>query len=126
MTTPAGRRRIAEGLGRQAEIEAMAMLSAQGFERLACRFRCGREAGEIDLIVRRGSLVVFVEVKARASLEEALESVTPRQQRRIARAAEGFLQQRPEFAGLDCRFDVVVITPGRSPRHLPDAWRPEG
>jgi putative endonuclease len=47
----------------------------------------------------------------------------PRQQRRIARAAEAFLSVRPELAVLDLRFDVMVVQPRRLPRHLTGAWR---
>jgi putative endonuclease len=83
---------------------------------LARRFRT--PFGEIDLVARRGNLVVFVEVKARASLEEAAYAVTPRQQRRIIDAAQAWLVAHPEHAEFELRFDVMLIAPRRLPRHL--------
>lgn len=72
----------------------------------------------------RGEVVAFVEVKARDAEIDAMESVTPRQRQRIARAAEVFLAHHPDLADLECRFDVMLVTPGKPPRHIKDAWRP--
>jgi putative endonuclease len=87
---------------------------------LARGFRC--PAGEVDLIARRGSILAIVEVKHRDSLAVAGEAVGPRQQRRVRRAAEHFLQRRPDLAGLQLRFDAVLLVPRQLPRHLKDAW----
>ena len=114
-------RRRAHGFGRRAERLAGWWLRLKGYRILARGFRV--PAGEIDLIVRRGRTLAFVEVKARADLADARQAVTPRQRRRNARAATAFLQRRTELAGLDARFDVVLLAPGRLPRHVPDAWR---
>ncbi len=78
--------------------------------------------GEIDLIVRRGRTVAFVEVKARPTLDMAAESIRLYQQSRIVRAAEAFLSRNPRLNGYDLRFDAVLIAPGRLPRHLPAAF----
>jgi putative endonuclease len=83
---------------------------------LARRYRT--PAGEIDLIVRRGKTVVFVEVKHRPDEAEALEAIVPRARRRIARAAELWLAAHPAAAGLDLRFDLVIVNPGRLPRRV--------
>lgn len=115
-------RRAAERLGHGAEARALWWLRLKGYRTVARRFRCA--AGEIDLIVRRGRALAFVEVKARADAAAAAEAVSPRQRQRILRAAEVFLQRRPELAELEQRFDAVLIAPGHRPRHLPDAWRP--
>ena len=64
------------------------------------------------------NLLVFVEVKARASLDEAAYAVTPRQQQRIINAAQGWLMAHPEHAEFDMRFDAMLIAPKRLPRHL--------
>jgi len=109
--------------GRAAERLAAWMLRAKGFWIVAERFACPQ--GEVDLIVRRGRLLVFVEVKARHDSAAAAEAITWRQRQRIARAAEIFLQQRPEFTGFDLRFDAVVMGIRDRPRHMADAWRPE-
>lgn len=115
------KRRQAWRFGRLAESIATWWLRFKGYQILARDFRV--PAGEIDLIVRRRRVLAFVEVKARRRAEAAAESLQPRQQRRIARAASAFLQQRPALAGHRLRFDVIWIVPGRLPCHISDAWR---
>jgi putative endonuclease len=78
--------------------------------------------GQIDLIARRGRVLAFVEVKARGDLDDAAESLHPAQALRIARAAEHFCAKRPQFAAFEVRFDLVLVAPGRWPRHIQDAW----
>jgi len=102
--------------GLSAEARAAAYLMAKGYRILAKRFRT--RFGEIDLVARRRNLLVFVEVKARASLDDAAYAVTPRQQRRIIDAAQAWLIAHPEHAELELRFDAVLIAPRRLPRHL--------
>jgi putative endonuclease len=102
--------------GLSAEARAAIYLMAKGYRILAKRFRTPH--GEIDLIAKRRNLVAFVEVKARATLDEAAFAVTPRQQSRIIDAAQGWLIAHPEHAELELRFDVVLIAPRRLPRHL--------
>ena len=91
---------------------------------LARRFRV--PSGEVDLIARRGRVLAAIEVKARDNLSLAAEAVGPRQRRRVARALDHFVALRPELARLALRYDVMLVTPGRLPRHLADAWRNEG
>src|SRR4029079_1525858 len=86
---PRPERQAAFHLGISAESRAAALLIAKGFRILARRWKS--PAGEIDIIARRRPLLVFVEVKARANLDEAAESVVPRQRARIAAAAEAWL-----------------------------------
>lgn len=102
--------------GLSAESRAAAFLIAKGYRILARRFRTPH--GEIDVIARKRSLIAFVEVKARASLDEAAYAVTPRQQRRIVDAAQAWLAAHPEHAEFEMRFDVVLIAPRHLPRHL--------
>ena len=71
--------------GLSAESRAAAYLMAKGYRILAKRFRT--PYGEIDLVARKRNMIVFIEVKARASLDEAAYAVTPRQQARIIDAA---------------------------------------
>ena len=110
--------RDTDRFGRWAEQVAAVFLAFKGYRTLARRFRS--PSGEIDLIARRGRLVVYVEVKGRRN-ERA--DVRDRQRRRIRRAAEHFLKLRPELTSCDQRFDVVLIRPGAFPIHLKDAWR---
>ena len=106
--------------GVSAEARAAAFLMAKGYRVLAKRFRT--PYGEIDLVARRRSLLVFVEVKARATLDDAAYAVTPRQQRRIIDAAQAWLMAHPEHAEFDLRFDAMLIAPRRLPRHLMAAF----
>ncbi|MCX8099964.1 MAG: YraN family protein [Geminicoccaceae bacterium] len=107
--------------GRRGERRAAWLLRLKGFRILARRHLTA--AGEIDLVARRGDLLVFVEVKTRASRAEALASLGPVQRARIARAAAAFLQSRPALAGLACRFDLVAVGARGWPVHIADAWR---
>jgi putative endonuclease len=102
--------------GLSAEARAAAWLMAKGYRILARRFRTPH--GEIDLVARKRDLVAFIEVKARASLDDAAYAVTPRQQARIIAAAQAWLMAHPEHAELELRFDAVLIAPRCLPRHL--------
>lgn len=106
--------------GNRAEAVCALWLRLQGYRVLARRFRS--PVGEVDLIVRRGGVLAFVEVKSRSTLDRALQSVTPRQRRRVVRAAEAYLAVNPSLATLDMRFDLMAVAPWRRPRHLRGAW----
>ena len=118
------RRRAAERRGHRAEGLCVLALRLKGYRVLARRLRT--PSGEIDILARRGRTLAVVEVKARTDAVTALESVTAQQRRRLARAAEALAVLRPDLVadGPDLRFDVMVVMPGRWPRHLADAWRP--
>lgn len=124
MTAPeAGQeRRVAYRRGRRSETLALWCLRLKGYRILARDLRS--PVGEIDIIACRGRMLAIIEVKARDTADSAIEAVSPRQQARIVRAADRFLAGRPQLAGFAVRFDVIMVTPGRWPRHLPDAWRP--
>ncbi|MCC6949318.1 MAG: YraN family protein [Bradyrhizobiaceae bacterium] len=117
------RRKAAFRLGVSAEGRAAFLLAAKGYRELARRWKS--PVGEVDLVVRRGRTLVFVEVKARARLDDAAWAVLPRQQRRIVAAAEAWLAAHPEHAGYDIRFDAVLVAPGRLPQHLVAAFEAE-
>lgn len=106
--------------GISAESLAAAWLIGKGYRILSRRFRCA--GGEIDIVAGRRHTIIFVEVKARASLDEAAESVTPRQRGRIAAAAEIWLAQNPNVAFKDLRFDAILIAPGKLPQHIQGAF----
>ncbi len=78
--------------------------------------------GEIDLIVRRGRTLAFVEVKERADAIQALEAITPLQRRRICRAASWFISRHPELDTYNMRFDAFVLARGGWPNHIMNAW----
>lgn len=79
--------------------------------------------GEVDLIARRGRTVAFVEVKWRAKAEELGLAIDVRRLARVAAAAQALA---PRYArdGDDLRIDVVLLAPGRWPRHIVNAWQP--
>ena len=117
---PRPERVAAFGLGISAESRAAAWLIAHGYRILARRFKS--PLGEIDIIAARGRTLIFVEVKARATLDEAAEAVTERQKQRIAAAAEIWLANNPMPAIRDMRFDCILVAPGKLPRHIPSAF----
>ncbi len=114
------RRRLARG--RRGEQLAALWLRLWGWRVLYRDLRT--PVGEVDLVVRRGHVLAFVEVKRRATPDEALAALGPAQRRRIEAAARWLVGVRPELAGLRLRFDLVAISPRGWPRHLADAWRP--
>ena len=106
--------------GLQAETLAVWWLRLKAYRILAQRYKT--PVGEVDVIARRGNTLVFIEVKARPTAEEGLHAVRGEQQQRILRAAEWFVQQHPQQAGRNLRFDVMVI-PGKGwPIHLCNAF----
>lgn len=117
-------RRAAERRGRRAETVAAWWLRLKGYRVLARRYRTA--AGEIDLVVRRGRQIAFVEVKERPEEAAALEAVTASGRARIARAAALWLARHPGAASLDQRFDMVVARPGRLPRHVVSVFDSDG
>jgi putative endonuclease len=114
-------RQRAQRRGRLAEWLCLWHLRLRGWHVLARGWRC--PSGEIDILARRGRVLAVIEVKSRGELATAAAALTPRQRRRIARAAEAFLLQRSDLAGLDLRFDLMLVAPLRLPRHWRGAWR---
>jgi putative endonuclease len=113
-------KRQAWRFGRVAETVCAWLLRLKGYRIVARGFRV--PVGEIDIIARRGRTIAFVEVKARGD-DGAPEVLTPRQRRRITRAAEAFLKSHAGYRGFDLRFDLMVVGRRRPPRHLANAWR---
>ena len=105
--------------GRVSEWLAAAVLLAKGYRILGRRIRT--PYGEIDLIAVRGWRLAFVEVKRRATRLDAEAAITPRQAGRIARAAEFWVSRNPAYCDHEQGLDVVLVTPGRLPVHVPDA-----
>ena len=118
--SPQPERQVAFRVGISAENRAAALLIAKGFRILARRFRS--PVGEIDIVARRRSLLIFVEVKARERLDDAAWSVTERQRARIIAAAEAWLAAHPDPNIQDIRFDAMLVAPGRVPQHIPAAF----
>lgn len=98
-------------------------LALKGYRLLDKRARTPH--GEIDIVAVRGPILAFIEVKARATPQAAVEAVTPPNRLRIERAARLWAGRRAHLADRNWRFDIIAISPGRLPHHLRDAWRPE-
>ena len=108
----------AERRGRKGEALAAWYLRLKGWRVLARRVKTRR--GEVDLVVRRGRMVAFVEVKWRRTAAELDLAIDEYRLRRVAAAAEAVA---PRFVrpGDDQRIDVLLLAPGRLPRHIVNA-----
>jgi putative endonuclease len=112
------RRRREQG-GRRAETLAAWWLRLKGWGIIARRVRT--PLGEVDIVARRGKVVAFVEVKARASEREAALALDEYRLRRVA-AAAGALAHRYAREGDVTRIDAIFVLPRRLPRHMENVW----
>ena len=116
-TSPSSKRSTnSRKLGAEAERRARRFYRLRGYRLLAANVWAG--GNEIDLIVRRGRSLVFCEVKekSQAGFGDPVDMVGPEKQRRLRRAAEAWLAERPDLAELEVRFDVVAERSGRIQR----------
>ncbi len=113
-------RQKAEKRGRGAETLACWYLRLKGWRILARRARV--PGGEVDIVARRGRMVAFVEVKARANHDAAAFSLDQYRLRRVAVAAQR-LAPRYMHDGDDVRIDALFVVPRRLPRHLTNVWQ---
>jgi putative endonuclease len=115
-------------LGHEGEEDAVAYFVAAGWQVEARRFRLGHH--DMDLIVRRGHQVAFVEVKTRRTRRfgTVLEALGQRQRRALTKLAQVWVQRHGRV-GDEYRFDLVgvdVLTTGAGRvTHVEDAWRAE-
>ena len=116
------KRQKAHSKGVWAEYLAAAYLLLKGYKILAMRYKT--PVGEIDILVRKRGCLVAVEVKARASVNAALESLQPKGQKRIEKALLHFLSMNEEYGSYSLRFDVIALCLKWpfSFRHLDNAW----
>lgn len=114
-------RAAAEARGRKAERRAAWWLRLHGWRIIGERLRV--PVGEVDLVARRGRIVAFIEVKWRDRAADLDLAIDPYRLRRVAAAAE---MLAPRFARPhdDIRIDVMLLAPGRLPRHLVHVWQP--
>ncbi|EKF47893.1 UPF0102 protein [Acinetobacter nosocomialis] len=100
---------VAQQLGQWAEQTALKLLKEQNYEWVASNYHSRR--GEVDLIVKRGNELIFVEVKARGqgNYGQACEMVTLSKQKKIIKTAMRFLQRYPSYQDFYCRFDVICF-----------------
>lgn len=114
-------------MGRYGEDLAADYLRSRGWTILERNLRRGR--GEIDLVVSRGGVLAFVEVKCRSSAVygHPLDAISPSKREEMARVARSWLEDVSLPPGTGLRYDAVAVTlhPGSGPEvlHIPDAWR---
>lgn len=113
------KRQLAERRGRHGERRAALWLQLKGWTVLERRRKT--PLGEIDLIVRKGNVVAFVEVKWRSSAAELDFAIDEYRLRRVAAAAEA-VAHLYATRGEDIRIDVILLAPGGLPRHIENAW----
>ncbi len=123
----------AQRSGLSAERWACWLLRLKGYRILAVNWRC--PAGEVDILARRGSILAAIEVKRRMESDytgkpgddaTALHAISPKQQQRIARAAEAFMGRRADCRSVTLRLDAITVLPGflwPRLRHYPAAWQ---
>lgn len=113
-------RQLNERRGHRGEFFASIALMLKGYRIVARRYKT--RLGEIDLIARRGDLVLVVEVKLRPTLTAAMDAVTRMSEKRIEAAADLWLMRQPDHARLSIRFDMVAVLPHRWPVHIPNIF----
>ena len=74
--------------------------------------------GEIDLVAKKGDLIIFVEVKSRKTMEQCYDAIHNTQMRRIQNASKIFLKKYSEFSRLCLRYDVVLVADWKIPKHI--------
>jgi putative endonuclease len=109
-------RQQAERRGHRGEWLAAWALRLKGYRIVAIRFKT--KGGEVDIIARKRDLIIMVEVKARPTLLEAMDSITPTALRRIESAGDAWLAKQPDFAKLSVRYDMVAVLPRKWPVHV--------
>jgi putative endonuclease len=114
------RGRVAALSGRAAEAGVARHYTASGRPVVAERWRGA--AGEIDLVVREGARVVFVEVKAAQSFEAAAHRLGRRQMDRLCAAAEEFVGQEPAGLLTEMRFDLALVDGSGQVRVIENAF----
>lgn len=117
-------RTAAQRLGDAGEDQALALLRAHDLRLVARKVRF--KGGELDLVMRDGATLVFVEVRCRSRQDfgSALDSIDARKARRVVLAAKLYLQRHPAEAQRDCRFDVIALDGAdTTPTWVRDAFR---
>ncbi len=114
------KRQRAQRWGYWAEWLAAASLMIKGYRILTLRYKT--KLGEIDLIAKKGDLVAIVEVKARPTVSEAVNSVTDQSKIRIENAADLWLAKQRNPHLISMRFDIIAVRPWAWPTHFKNAF----
>ena len=110
--------------GKFAEFIALQYLRLKGYALVECNYITGKGtgAGEVDIIVKNQTTLVFIEVKKRKDLTTAAYAIQPKQQQRIRRGAEAFLANHFEYLKFDIRFDAILIEYPFKIEHIENAF----
>lgn len=111
-------------LGHEAETKAAQYLEAQNFRILETRFRT--KYGEIDLIARQDDLILIVEVKARSTLEQAMNAVSRTAMKRIEGASDIWLAEQPDYHLLSLRYDLIAMLADGTIHHTEALFTADG
>jgi putative endonuclease len=117
-------RLTAERKGRKGETLAAVFLMLKGYRIIARRYKT--KLGEVDIIARRRDVVAMVEVKARATVVEAMDAVDHSTMRRIEAAGDIWLSKQRDFARLNIRYDLIAILPRKWPVHVESLFQARG
>ena len=98
------------------EYIACFVMLLKGYRILEMRYKTF--CGEIDLIAKKGNLIVFIEVKSRKSMEQCYDAIREKQIRRIQNASYVFLKKHPQFSGYYSRYDVILVADWKIPKHI--------
>lgn len=113
-------RRVSQRWGVFAEYVAAIYLLFKAYSVLALRYRI--RDGEVDLIVKRGRVIAFIEVKARVNLAAGLDAIDDIKLRKFRKAADYWLMRNSWAEAYTLRGDAIVIRPWRWPVHIEDAF----
>ena len=103
-----------------AEHMALIWLMLKGYWPVAMRYKT--PVGEVDLIMRRGNILTFVEVKGRRHILDAAQAIHTKNQTRVVRASQHFLMAHPSYANFQVRFDALLIAWYARPQHVVNAF----
>ena len=101
------------------EFLARSLLRIKGYRIVEKNYVTGRGVGcgELDIVAQKKHTLIFIEVKSRKNISEAVYAIKPAQQRRIVRAAEVYLARHAKWRGFDVRFDAIFVSGWRI-RHI--------
>ena len=106
--------------GRRAEVWAALLLILKGYRIIG--FRMPTSLGEVDMVAAKRTTLAIIEVKRRATLDEALEAVTVQQRQYLRQAGRQISTTRIGLRDFQVRLDLIAIAPGKLPRHIANAW----
>ena len=102
------------------EYLAALYLMLKGYRVLALRYKT--KVGEIDIIARKGDIVIFCEVKARQKVDDAVFAVNATTQKRIRDASDLWLARQKDAFNLSQRYDLIAIMPRSLPKHIENCF----